>query len=145
MTAPAELDPRDQDDQQFVAFVLRARAFVCNALVLGGLAAIGYGVVYFWKGLAYRLLVLIVCVGLGCLPLGAGLSLRRRPGVPTLVVATVCFALSGALQLLLLGGGAFVHPLWITLQVISWGGAARSFVRARAARRNNRSSGMRSF
>jgi hypothetical protein len=127
VTAPTGQDPQDPDDQRFIAFVLRARAFICNALVLGGLAAIGYGVVYCWKGFPYRLLMLIVCVGLGCLPLGAGLLLRRRPGVPALALATVCFALSGVLQLLLLGLGAFVHPVGIVLQVFAWGGAARSF------------------
>ena len=142
MTAPTELDPQDPDDRRFIAFVLRARAFVCNALVLGGLAVIAYGGVYFWKGLPYRLLMLIGCVGLGCLPLGVGLSLRRRPGAPALVLATVSFALSGALQLVLFGGGAFAHPLGIILQLLAWGGAVHSFSRLR---RNIRSPGMRSF
>lgn len=141
MTAATEIDPRDPDEQRFVTFVLRARAFVCNALVLAGLAVIGYGVVYCWKGFPYRLLMLIVCVGLGCLPLGAGLLLRRRPGAPALALAIACFALSGVLQLLLFGLGAFIHPAAIVLQVLAWGGAAQSFS---LLRRNIRSTRMRS-
>jgi hypothetical protein len=144
VTAPTEIDPRDPDEQRFVTFVLRARAFICNALVLGGLAVIGYGVVYCWKGLPYRLLMLIVCVGLGCLPLGAGLLLRRRPGVPALALATACFALSGVLQLLLFGLGAFINPAGIVLQVLTWGGAAQSVSLLRRLRRNIRSTRMRS-
>lgn len=113
----------------------RVRDAVANFLVILGLCAIAYGVVFWWKQLPYRELMLLACVGLGSLPLGVGLLLRSRANQTTLALAAVCCALSGVLQLVLLGLGAVLQPIGMVLQALAWGGAAQSYARFKRLRK----------
>jgi hypothetical protein len=111
----------------------RARGYVSSGLVIVGLMAIAYGVVFWWKELPYRDIMLLACVALGSLPLGLGLSLRSPSGPATLALAAVCCALSGVLQLFVFSLTPF-HPVGLALQVLAWGGAAQSYTRFRKSK-----------
>jgi peptidoglycan/LPS O-acetylase OafA/YrhL len=80
---------------------------VSGVLLFAGLALIGYGIVYWWKGFPYPVVALLAYSTYGCLALGGGLWLRRPETVTTLVLATISFALS-AVGLIAL----FVIPPW---------------------------------
>ena len=111
----------------------RVRALVSNWLVIVGLCAIAYGAVYWWKGLPYRNGMLLVCVALGCLPLGAGLYLRVPATRTTLALATVSLAVSGVTQLACLALAPII-PIGIVLPALAWAGAAHSYYRLRRLR-----------
>ena len=112
----------------------RVRDGVARFLVILGLCAIGYGVVFWWKELPHRELVLFGCVTLGSLPLGLGLGIRSRAGQAALALAAVCCSLSGVLQLVLFGFGV-LQPIGMILQALAWGGAVQSAARLRKLRR----------
>jgi len=112
----------------------RVRDGVARFLVILGLIAIGYGVVFWWKELPYREMVLLGCVALGSLPLGLGLGIRSGANQIVLALAAVCCAVSGVLQLVLFGFGV-LQPIGMILQFLAWGGAVQSAVRLRKLRR----------
>jgi len=79
--------------------------------------------------------MLLACVGFGSLSLGLGLALRSRVSQAVLVLAAVSCALSGVLQLVLLGFWV-LEPLGMILQALAWGGAAYSYSRVQQLRRS---------
>jgi hypothetical protein len=111
----------------------RLQAAVASFLVIVGLCALAYGVVYWWKGFPYPLAMLFACVALGCVPLGAGLYLRVPATAATLALSAASFTVAGVLQIVW---------LWTTpgfpllLLLLAWGGAAHSGVRFRRLRKN---------
>lgn len=113
---------------------LRTRlATVSRWLVIAGLGLIAYGVVYCWKGLPFPVVTLMVYGGYGTLVLGAGLALRRPETTPTLVLATICFAVSLVLVVVTMPGSVF------SLALLPFFGMLSSFIRLRLRRGKGRS------
>lgn len=90
--------------------VHRLRAVISKLLMLAGVALIGYGIAYWWKEFPYPVVVLLAYSTYGCLAFAGGLSLRRPETVATLVLATITFALSTVLLIVV-----FVIPPWSPL------------------------------
>jgi hypothetical protein len=90
-----------------MAWAQRLRAALSNVLLFVGVWLIGLGIAYWWKGVPYPVAVLLAYSTFGCFALGGGLSLRRPETVATLVLATVSFALSTVLLIVV-----FVLPPW---------------------------------
>ena len=105
---------------------LRTRlAAASKLLVVAGLGAIAYGIVYCWKGFPYPVVMLMVYSGYGTLSLGTGLALRRPETTATLVLATISFAVSLVLLVVTQPGTVFSYAL------LSLFGALSSFNRLR--------------
>jgi uncharacterized membrane protein len=113
---------------------LRTRlASVSRWLVFAGLGLIAYGVVYCWKGLPFPVVTLMLYGGYGTLVLGAGLALRRPETKPTLVLATICFAVSLVLVVVTMPGSVFSLALLPLIGLLS------SLARLRLRRGRDRS------
>lgn len=103
-----------------------------NWLVIAGLGMIAYGIVYWWKGFPYPVLMLMTYSGYGTLSLGAGLALRRPETTATLVLATISFAVSLVLLVVTQPGSIFSYAL------LALFGALSSFGRLRLRRARDR-------
>jgi asparagine N-glycosylation enzyme membrane subunit Stt3 len=101
---------------------------VSTVLLFAGLALVGYGIVYWWKGFPYPVVVLLVYSTFGCLALGGGLSLRRPETVTTLALSTATFALSTVGLIALF---AFPQPAAIALFIASCLATENSYRRLR--------------
>jgi hypothetical protein len=112
---------------------LQARlTLVSRWLVIVGLGLIAYGVVSCLKGYPYPVVILMVYSGYGTLALGAGLSLRRPETTATLVMATICHAVSLVLLVVTQPGSVF------SIALLPLVGALSGFIRLRLRRANNR-------
>jgi len=122
---------------RLVAAWQRVRSGVSQWLLRGGLALIAYGVVYWWKGLPYPAAILMTYSALGCLALGAGLSLRTPASVKTLSLSLACFVVSGVLQPLVFLFNP-LNPVALLSLAAAWAGAVHTFARLRVLRAGRR-------
>ena len=106
----------------------KLRGILSGLLTLVGLALIGYGIAYWWKGFPYPVAMLLAYSAYGCLALGWGLSLRRPDTIATLAISAVTCALSAVFLIALR-----VIPPWppqaIALFLASCVGTASSYRR----------------
>ncbi len=103
-------------------------ATISTWLVIGGLLLIGYGLLYWWMGFPYAVGIMLMYVVLGCLVVGAGLSLRRPETTTTLALATVGFATCGTILLIACLPESLAPP-YVFLILISAAGALRGLFR----------------
>jgi hypothetical protein len=113
----------------------KLRSTASKWLLIGGLALIGYGVFYWWKGFPYPVGIMLTYSALGCLVVGAGLLLRRPETTATLVLGTASFAASGTI-LLAVCLPYPISPPYLLLILVCAAGTLRGLLRLRWQSRN---------
>jgi hypothetical protein len=113
----------------------RVRSAASIWLTIGGLALVGYGILYWLKGFPYRTVILMVFAALGCLLIGGGLSLRSPSSSTTLWLSATSFTLSTGLLLVIFWMPPFQAGA-IFLFMVAVTGVVQSVFRLRRLRKN---------